>query len=38
MALTDEQLIDAGVKTGLIDGQLLEKVRIQARRQRLFLI
>jgi type IV pilus assembly protein PilB len=38
MALTDEQLIDAGVKTGLIDGQLLEKVRIQARRQRLSLI
>lgn len=38
MALTDQQLIDTGVRTGLIDPAILEQLRITARRQRLPLI
>lgn len=34
MALTDEQLIDAGMRSGLIDPAVLERLRLDARRQR----
>ncbi|MCX4187784.1 GspE/PulE family protein [Methylophaga sp. OBS4] len=34
MALTDEQLIDAGTRTGLIEPAVVEKLRSEARRQR----
>lgn len=34
MALTDEQLVDAGLKTGLIESAMLESLRQKARRQR----
>lgn len=34
MALTDEQLIEAGVRTGLIEAAMLETLRQKARRQR----
>lgn len=38
MALTDQQLIDSGVRTGLIDNTKLEQLRIEARKQRLPLL
>lgn len=38
MALTDEQLIEAGVRGGLIERHVLERLRIEARRQRLPLL
>jgi type IV pilus assembly protein PilB len=38
MALTDEQLIDAGVKTGLIEFNQLDHLRQTARRQRVSLL
>jgi type II secretory ATPase GspE/PulE/Tfp pilus assembly ATPase PilB-like protein len=34
MALTDEQLIDAGVRGGLIEPPVLENLRLESRRQR----
>ncbi len=34
MALTDDQLIDSGIRTGLIDAKVIEKLRVTARRQR----
>jgi len=34
VALTDEQLLDAGMRSGLIDPPVLERLRIDARRQR----
>ncbi|PCJ32733.1 MAG: pilus assembly protein PilB [Gammaproteobacteria bacterium] len=34
MALTDEQLIEAGVRTGLIEANQLERLKKDARRQR----
>lgn len=34
MALNDEQLIEAGIRSGLIDAQLVERFRLEARRQR----
>jgi type II secretory ATPase GspE/PulE/Tfp pilus assembly ATPase PilB-like protein len=38
MALTDEQLLDAGVRGGLIELPVLENLRMEARRQRLPLL
>ncbi len=38
MALTDQLLIDSGVRTGLIDNTLLERLRLEARKQRLPLL
>jgi type II secretory ATPase GspE/PulE/Tfp pilus assembly ATPase PilB-like protein len=38
MALTDEQLLDAGVRSGLIELPVLENLRMEARRQRLPLL
>jgi type II secretory ATPase GspE/PulE/Tfp pilus assembly ATPase PilB-like protein len=38
MALTDEQLIDAGMRSGLIERPVLEGLRLEARRQRLPLL
>jgi type IV pilus assembly protein PilB len=35
MAVSDEQLIEAGVQTNLVEPQTLEKLRINARKQRL---
>jgi type II secretory ATPase GspE/PulE/Tfp pilus assembly ATPase PilB-like protein len=34
MALTDDQLLDSGIRTGLIDAKVIEKLRVTARRQR----
>lgn len=38
MALTDEQLIEAGLRTGLLDARDVEQIRAQTRRQRLPLL
>lgn len=38
MALTDQQLIDASVRTQLIDNSIVEHFRVDARRQRLPLL
>jgi type IV pilus assembly protein PilB len=35
MAINDEQLLDAGLRCGLIEPQVLERLRLEARRQRL---
>lgn len=35
MSLSDEQLIDAGLRGGLIEPAVLERLRLEARRQRL---
>jgi type IV pilus assembly protein PilB len=35
MAINDEQLLDAGLRCGLIEPQVLERLRLEARRQRM---
>ncbi|HAO25539.1 MAG TPA: hypothetical protein DCQ49_10710, partial [Methylophaga sp.] len=34
MALTDELLLQAGVATELLDGETVERLKVEARRQR----
>lgn len=38
MAINDDQLLDAGLRSGLIEPQVLERLRLDARRQRLPLL
>lgn len=38
MAINDEQLLDAGLRCGLVEPQVLERLRLEARRQRLPLL